>query len=75
MFSSLEFFFIFLLEKTDILVNLSYTSGPGQLVVYPILDLRGYKRDIHWYMRALEESIILALQYTGISDVSFMNQV
>jgi lipoate-protein ligase B len=43
--------------------------GPGQLVVYPILDLRGYKKDIHWYMRALEEAIILALQYAGINHV------
>lgn len=35
--------------------------GPGQLTVYPILDLRSYNQDIHWYMRALEEAIILAL--------------
>lgn len=35
--------------------------GPGQLTVYPVLDLRSYRQDIHWYMRALEEAIILAL--------------
>jgi len=35
--------------------------GPGQITVYPILDLRGYRQDIHWYMRALEEAIILAI--------------
>jgi lipoate-protein ligase B len=44
--------------------------GPGQLVVYPIIDLRGYNQDIHWYMRALEEVIILALEKAGIEGVS-----
>lgn len=44
--------------------------GPGQLVVYPILDLRGYKQDIHWYMRAMEEAILLALQKSGISNAA-----
>jgi lipoyl(octanoyl) transferase len=42
--------------------------GPGQLVVYPVIDLRGYKQDIHWYMRALEEVILLALQNAGIKN-------
>lgn len=40
--------------------------GPGQLVVYPILDLRGYRQDIHWYMRALEEAILVALESAGV---------
>jgi len=40
--------------------------GPGQLVAYPILDLRGYRKDLHWYMRALEEAIIIALTNVGI---------
>lgn len=35
--------------------------GPGQITVYPVLDLRSYRQDIHWYMRALEEAIILAI--------------
>ena len=42
--------------------------GPGQLVVYPVIDLRGYKQDIHWYMRALEETILLALKKAGIQN-------
>ncbi|GMI06563.1 hypothetical protein TrLO_g4086 [Triparma laevis f. longispina] len=29
--------------------------GPGQLVLYPILSLSNYKKDVHWYIRALEE--------------------
>ena len=41
--------------------------GPGQLTVYPVLDLRSYRQDIHWYMRALEEAIILALSMCGLS--------
>jgi lipoyl(octanoyl) transferase len=40
--------------------------GPGQLVVYPILDLRHYRQDIHWYMRALEEAVIVALHEFGL---------
>lgn len=40
--------------------------GPGQLTIYPVLDLRSYRQDIHWYMRALEEAIILALADLGI---------
>jgi len=37
--------------------------GPGQLVGYPILDLRGppYRQDLHWYLRTLEEALIAAL--------------
>lgn len=45
--------------------------GPGQLVVYPILDLRRYRQDIHWYMRALEEAVLLALDYAGVRGVRF----
>ncbi|HXE60180.1 MAG TPA: lipoyl(octanoyl) transferase LipB [Gemmatimonadaceae bacterium] len=35
--------------------------GPGQLVGYPIIDLAGHKKDLHWYLRQLEESLIRAL--------------
>ncbi len=35
--------------------------GPGQLVAYPIVDLNGFGRDIHAYVRALEESAIRLL--------------
>src|SRR5258707_8129716 len=40
--------------------------GPGQLVGYPILDLRAYKQDLHWYLRTLEQALIDAL---GILDI------
>ena len=35
--------------------------GPGQLVVYPILDLNRRGRDLHGYLRTLEESVIETL--------------
>ena len=35
--------------------------GPGQLVGYPILDLSGYRQDLHWYLRTLEDALIVAL--------------
>lgn len=36
--------------------------GPGQLVGYPILDLSQFKKDIHWFLRNLEEVIIHTLR-------------
>src|SRR5262245_9420545 len=40
--------------------------GPGQLVGYPILDLSGYTRDLHWYLRTLEQALIDGLGLLGI---------
>lgn len=40
--------------------------GPGQLVGYPILDLREYKKSISWYMRTLEQIIIDTLSEFNI---------
>ena len=36
--------------------------GPGQLVVYPLLDLENFFTDIHLYLRKLEEVIIQLLK-------------
>ncbi len=36
--------------------------GPGQLVGYPIIDLRPLGKDLHLYIRALEEALILTCQ-------------
>jgi lipoyl(octanoyl) transferase len=41
--------------------------GPGQIVGYPILDLEKMKPDLGWYLRSLEEVIILTLADYGIS--------
>jgi lipoate-protein ligase B len=35
--------------------------APGQLVGYPILDLRQHREDLHWYLRSLEDTLIQAL--------------
>ena len=39
---------------------------PGQLVGYPILDLKQHQSDLHWYLRQLEEVLILALAKFGV---------
>ncbi len=41
--------------------------GPGQIVGYPIIDLREWKRDVVAYVRALEQTIIDALAEFGIA--------
>ncbi len=39
---------------------------PGQLIGYPIINLRYYRQDLHWYLRQLEEVIILVLKVYGL---------
>lgn len=39
---------------------------PGQLVGYPILNLRHYQKDLHWYLRQLEEVMLRVLQVYGL---------
>jgi lipoyl(octanoyl) transferase len=41
--------------------------GPGQLVVYPVIDLENFFTDIHQYMRLLEEAVIQTLREFQIS--------
>lgn len=41
--------------------------GPGQLIAYPILDLEYFFRDVHRYVRTLEEAIIKTLAEYKIS--------
>jgi lipoyl(octanoyl) transferase len=43
--------------------------GPGQLVGYPILDLNQHRPDLHWYLRQLEEGLIVALASFGIQAI------
>ncbi len=40
--------------------------GPGQIIGYPILDLREWKRDVRAYFRGVEQALIDALAEFGI---------
>ena len=42
--------------------------GPGQIVVYPIIDLENFFTDIHKYLRLLEEAVILTLGELAIKS-------
>ena len=39
---------------------------PGQVVAYPIFNLKRYQTDLHWYLRQLEEVVIVTLQDFGL---------
>ena len=39
---------------------------PGQLVAYPIIDLKRHKKDLHWYLRQIEEAVIRGLATFGL---------
>ncbi|HEX5580322.1 MAG TPA: lipoyl(octanoyl) transferase LipB [Gemmatimonadaceae bacterium] len=40
--------------------------GPGQLVGYPVIDLKRHRKDLHWYLRQVEEGLIRGLAPFGI---------
>jgi len=41
--------------------------GPGQLIGYPILKLEGRDRDVHQYLRRIEDAMLRALADCGIN--------
>lgn len=43
--------------------------GPSQLVVYPILDLNQHEKDLHKYLRQLEEVVIFALKKLDLTPM------
>ena len=49
------------IHRTDRGGDVTY-HGPGQLVIYPIFNLDEWQRDLHKWLRALEETMIVALQ-------------
>ncbi len=66
-------FIKFNLDKTDKEVYRIERGGevtyhcPGQLVGYPILNLRYYQQDLHWYLRQLEEVVLQTIAIYGLS--------
>ncbi|KAJ0961068.1 hypothetical protein J5N97_000969 [Dioscorea zingiberensis] len=53
----------FAIHRTERGGEVTY-HGPGQLVMYPIVNLRYHKMDLNWYLRSLEEVIIRVLSST-----------
>lgn len=53
-------------EHTDRGGDITY-HGPGQIVGYPIFDLREWKRDVVAFVRAIEQALIDALAAFGIT--------
>lgn len=53
------------LERVDRGGEITY-HAPGQLIGYPILDLREHGQDLHRYLRDLEEVLILTLTHFGL---------
>jgi lipoyl(octanoyl) transferase len=41
--------------------------GPGQLVGYPIVDLKRHTKDLHWYLRQVEAALIAAMGELGVT--------
>jgi lipoate-protein ligase B len=56
--------------ETDRGGDITY-HGPGQLVGYPIIDLTNRGRDLHAYLRDLEQALIVALDEFGVAARRF----
>lgn len=41
--------------------------APGQLVGYPVVDLKRHRKDLHWYLRQVEEALIRAVAPFGVA--------
>ncbi|MDJ0674011.1 MAG: lipoyl(octanoyl) transferase LipB [Calothrix sp. MO_167.B42] len=67
-----EDFLKFNVQTTDYEVHRVERGGevtyhcPGQLVGYPILNLQHHRKDLHWYLRQLEEVLIRVLGIYGL---------
>jgi lipoyl(octanoyl) transferase len=53
------------LHETDRGGDVTY-HGPGQVVGYPVIDLRNWKRDVGAYVRGIEQAVIDTLEEFGI---------
>lgn len=52
-------------EVTDRGGDVTY-HGPGQLVLYPIYNLQNYRKDLHWWLRQLEETMVVTCDRFGL---------
>lgn len=55
--------------------SLPHNTQHTQLVMYPILDLGRHTRDLHWYLRSLEEVVIRALGSVSGMQVRPLNSL
>jgi lipoate-protein ligase B len=58
------------LERSERGGDVTY-HGPGQLIAYPIFDLRATGPDLHRWLRLLEEAILRVLSDFGIEGCRF----
>jgi len=57
-------------ERTDRGGDVTF-HGPDQLVIYPIFDLKRYGKDLHKWLRDLEETVIVAIRAYGLEGYRF----
>jgi len=44
--------------------------GPGQLIGYPVIDLRSYGQDLHTYLRSLERALVASCSKFGVASTT-----
>ena len=44
--------------------------GPGQLIGYPVIDLRSYGQDLHTYLRSLERALVDSCSKFGVASTT-----
>ena len=44
--------------------------GPGQLVGYPVIDLRSYGQDLHTYLRSIERALVDSCRKFGVEGTT-----
>lgn len=44
--------------------------GPGQLIGYPVIDLRSYGQDLHTYLRSLEKALVSSCHEFGVNSTT-----
>lgn len=58
------------IHRTDRGGDITY-HGPGQIVVYPVFNLSRHGKDLHRWLRNLEEAVIVALRGFGLEGSRF----